>query len=205
MFLAIFVNWFILPFYVSGTLQVNAKVLGFLLMLMPVLGAVTSPIDGWLSVRMAPAYLTTLALIVVAATMFWFTLLGKDSTVAQAVLRMAAVGFGMGMFQAANATLIMSAVPSNSLGTGGALLAMSRSMGTVFSVALMGALFASQLDLHTITSAQQTVTEKGGHGQAVVLAFKDSYLVSSILALIAVLVSFYVWPGRQRRRQSDSI
>ena len=154
---------------------------------------------------MASAYLTTLALIVIAATMFSFTLLGKDSTVAQAALRMAAVGFGMGLFQAANATLMISAVPSNSLGTGGALLAMSRSMGTVSSVALIGALFASRLDLHTITSAQQTVTEKGGHGQAVVLAFKDSYLVSSILALIAVLVSFYVWPGRQRRRQSDSI
>ncbi|MCZ6876229.1 MAG: MFS transporter [bacterium] len=204
MFLAIFVNWFILPFYVSGTLQVNAKVLGFLLMLMPLLGAVTAPIGGWFADRMPPAYLTTGSLIVIAASMFWFTLLGKDSTVAEVAFRMAAVGFGMGLFQAANATLIMSAVPSNNLGTGGALLAMSRSMGTVSSVALMGALFASRLDMHTLAIAQQTVSEEGGHGQAFVLAFKDLYLVSAVLALIAVLVSFYVWPERQGRHQSDS-
>jgi EmrB/QacA subfamily drug resistance transporter len=205
MFLAIFVNWFILPFYVSGTLHVNAKVLGFLLMLMHVLGAMTSPIGGWLSDRMPPAYLTTFALVVIAATMYWFTMLGKDSTVAQVALRMAAVGFGMGLFQAANATLIMSSVPSHSLGTGGALLAMSRSMGTVSSVALMGALFARRLDLHTITLAQQTVAEKGDHNGAFILAFKDLYLVASILACVAVLISLYVWPRRHRHCLSDLV
>ena len=61
MFMATFVNWFILPFYLSDTLGVNAKVLGILLMLMTALGAVSAPIGGWLSDRMPPAYLTTLA------------------------------------------------------------------------------------------------------------------------------------------------
>ena len=103
MFLAIFVNWFILPFYVADTLNFDAKTLGFLLMLLPVIGAVVSPLGGWLSDRFPPAYLTTLALVIVAAGMFWFTQLRTDSTVAEVTLRMIAVGFGMGLFQAANA------------------------------------------------------------------------------------------------------
>jgi EmrB/QacA subfamily drug resistance transporter len=202
MHLAIFVNWFILPFYVADTLRVNAKALGFLLMLMPVIGTVASPIGGWLSDRLPPAYLTTLALIIVAAAMFWFTLLDANASVAQVALRMSVVGLGMGLFQAANATLIMGLVPRDQLGTGGALLAMSRSMGTVSSVALMGALFASRLQVHTGALQQQGGVMPAGESQAFVLAFNDTYLVSAILAGIAVLVSLIYWP-QQAQRHTD--
>ena len=198
MHLAVFVNWFILPFYVSDTLHANAKTLGFLLMLMMVISTVASPFGGWLSDQMPPAYLTTLALVIVAGAMFWCTQLGADATVAQVMWRMIAVGLGMGLFQAANATLVMSSVPSDQLGTGGALLAMSRSMGTVSSVALMGALFASRLDVHTLTIAQQGIAEVAARSQAFVPAFKDTYWMSTILAGMAVLVSLRYWPRRVR-------
>ena len=198
MHLAVFVNWFILPFYVSDTLHANAKTLGFLLMLMMVISTVASPFGGWLSDQMPPAYLTTLALVIVAGAMFWCTQLGADATVAQVMWRMIAVGLGMGLFQAANATLVMSSVPSDQLGTGGALLAMSRSMGTVSSVALMGALFASRLDVHTLTIAQQGIAEIAARSQAFVPAFKDTYWMSTILAGMAVLVSLRYWPRRVR-------
>jgi MFS family permease len=198
MHLAVFVNWFILPFYVSDTLHANAKTLGFLLMLMMVISTVASPLGGWLSDQMPPAYLTTLALVIVTGAMFWCTQLGADATVAQVMWRMIAVGLGMGLFQAANATLVMSSVPSDQLGTGGALLAMSRSMGTVSSVALMGALFASRLDVHTLSIAQQGVAEVAARSQAFVPAFKDTYGMSTILAGMAVLVSLRYWPRRVR-------
>ncbi len=199
MHLAIFVNWFILPFYVADTLRVNATTLGFLLMLMPVVGTVASPLGGWLSDRMPPAYLTTLALLIVSGAMFWFTLLDAEATVAHVTMRMIAVGLGMGLFQAANATLIMNSVPSGQLGTGGALLSMSRSMGTVSSVALMGALFASRLDVHARTLVQPGMATDPHSSQAFVLAFQDIYQVSAVLAGIAVLVSLSYWPWRLRR------
>lgn len=196
MHLAVFVNWFILPFYVSDTLGVNAKTLGFLLMVMMSVNAIAAPLGGWLSDRMPPAYITTLALIMTGGAMWWFTRLGIDSTVMQVMLRLIVVGVGMGLFQAANATLIMSSVSNDQLGTGGALLAMSRSTGTVSSVALMGALFASRLDVHTLALAQQGITGATTSGQAFVMAFKDTYWVSAMLAGIAVLISFSYWPRR---------
>ncbi len=195
--LAMFVNWFILPFYVSDTLGANAKTLGFLLMLMMLANAGAAPLGGWLSDRMPPAYLTTLSLMIVAGAMYWYTRLGADSTVPEVMFRMIAVGLGIGLFQAANATLVMSSVPSDQLGTGGALLAMSRSMGTVSSVALMGALFASRLDVHSGALAQPGITSDTVNSQAFVLAFKDIYGVSAVLAGIAVLVSFSYWPRRR--------
>jgi len=196
---ATFVNLFVLPFYVSDTLKVGARTLGFLLMLAPIVSGAAAPLGGWMSDRMPPAYLTTMALIIVALAMYWFSLLDANSTVPQVALRMATLGIGMGLFQAANATLIMSTVPGDRLGTGGAILSISRSMGTVCSVAVMGAVFASRLDIHVLSLAQQGIAGETGSAMAFVMAFKDTYLVSALVAGAALLVSLSYWPQMIRK------
>lgn len=192
MFMATFVNLFILPFYVSDVLEVDARALGFLLMLTPVIGGAVAPIGGWLSDRMPPAYLTTSALIVSAAALFWFSALDAESLVEDVALRMALGGIGLGIFQAANATLIMGAVPRDRLGSGGALISLSMSMGIVTSVALMGGVFDGRLALH------EAATTNGA--EAFALAFRDTYIVAGALGMLAVVVSLSYWPSVLRWR-----
>jgi hypothetical protein len=72
-------------------------------------------------------------------------------------------------------------------------------MGTVSSVALMGALFASRLDLHARALAQQGLAATHVSVKTFILAFNDTYWVSTVLAAIAVLVSLSYWP-RQRQK-----
>ena len=186
MFMSTFVNLFILPFYVSDVLGVDARALGFLLMLTPVIAGSVAPIGGWLSDRMPPAYLTTIALVVSAAAMLWFSALTAESGISDVALRMAVGGIGLGVFQAANATLIMGAVPRDRLGTGGALISLSMSMGIVTSVALMGGVFDGRLALHETTTASGV--------EAFVLAFRDTYIVAGILGALAVAVSITYLP-----------
>ena len=76
-------------------------------------------------------------------------------------------------------------------------MSLSRSLGTVSSVAIMGAIF----------SARQSA--RGGAGdetQEFVLAFRDLYVLSALLALTAMVVSFSYWPRilrvLSRERQS---
>lgn len=197
MFMSTFVNLFILPFYVSDVLQVDAKALGFLLMLTPVIAGSVAPIGGWLSDRMPPAYLTTTALAVSAASMLWFSTLTAQSAVGDVALRMAVGGLGLGVFQAANATLIMGAVPRDRLATGGALISLSMSLGIVTSVALMGGIFDGRLGVHE--------TEVAANAQAFVLAFRDTYIVAGLLGVLAVAVSITYWPRvlRWRTRTRD--
>ena len=192
LFMATFVSLFILPFYVSDVLGVDAKALGFLLMLSPAVAGAAAPIGGYLSDRMPPAYLTTIALAIAAAAMLWFSTLTAASTVADTALRMAAAGVGMGLFQAASATLIMGAVSGDRLGTGGALIAISRSLGIVTSVALMSALFAGRQAFHAAAVADET--------QAFAQAFRDVYIVAAMLAALAVVVSVSYWPRALRWR-----
>ena len=192
MFMSTFVNLFILPFYVSDVLGVDARALGFLLMLTPVIAGSVAPLGGWLSDRMPPAYLTTTALVVSAAAMLWFSSLTSESGVGDVALRMAVGGIGLGVFQAANATLIMGAVPSDRLGTGGALISLSMSMGIVTSVALMGGVFDGRLALYEASVPYDI--------EAFVLAFRDTYIVAGVLGALAVAVSFTYWPRVLRWR-----
>ena len=192
MFMSTFVNLFILPFYVSDVLKVDAKALGFLLMLTPVIAGSVAPLGGWLSDRMPPAYLTTSALVVSAVAMLWFSTLTAESFVEDVALRMALGGIGLGVFQAANATLIMGAVPRDRLGSGGALISLSMSMGIVTSVALMGGIFDGRLAMHEAATANGT--------EAFVLAFRDTYIVAGTLGVLAAVVSLGYWPRVLRWR-----
>lgn len=81
----------------------------------------------------------------------------------------------------------MSTIPGDKPGTGGAILSLSISMGTVSSVAIMSALFASRLSGHTATLLP------GNEKEAFVSAFQDTYLIAGILATVAVVVSLSYW------------
>ncbi|WP_345652358.1 MFS transporter, partial [Streptomyces tremellae] len=83
--------------------------------------------------------LTGAALCAVAVA----ALLAVPLTVGWLVPVFAVVGLGLGTFTPANNTLIMSAVPARSSGTGGGLVNMTRGLGTALGVALV------TLALHT--------------------------------------------------------
>jgi len=110
-FISTFINWFILPFYMSDVLNTNAQTWGLVIMLMTVTNAIFAPVGGWLSDRMPPAYTITTAVGISALTMALFTTLGVDSSVSDVAILMVATGVGMGLFQAANANLIMGTFP----------------------------------------------------------------------------------------------
>ena len=192
LFMTIFLNLFILPFYISDVLKADAKAMGFLLMLATAFAGVAAPIGGWLSDRMPTAYITTGALILTAVVLFWFSALTTDSSLNDVAVRMAIGGIGMGVFQATNATLIMGAMPSDRLGTGGALISLSMSMGIVTSVALLGGVFDGRLETHTAAAPDAS--------QAFVMAFRDTYIVAGVLTVLAVAVSLTYWPQVLRWR-----
>ena len=197
-----FVNWFILPFFVSDVMGENAQTWGLLMMLMPLAITVSAPAGGWLSDRMPPAYLLTAAALLTAATVFSYTALDESARVLDVAWRSAAMGLSMGLHQAANANLVMGSVASDRLGTGGAIMTLSRSLGSVSSVALLSAFVAAREAWHAGALAG---AEAAGE-RAFVLAFGDVYLAAALLGLAGAVVSVGFWPPfvRSRRRGAPS-
>ena len=189
-----FVNWFILPFFVSDVMGANAKTWGMLMMLMPLTIAVSAPMGGWISDRAPPAYVSTVAAVMTAATVFSYTMLDEGATVFDVAWRSAAMGISMGLHQASNANLVMGAVPSNRLGTGGAIMTLSRSMGSVSSVGILSALLASRQEWHVPVLAGLGVVGYQGDLQAFILAFQDTYLVAALVGAAAAVASVTYWP-----------
>ena len=143
-FVATFVNWFILPFFVIESLGSSASAWGVLLMLMTIATALSSPLGGWLSDRANPSYTMTAALGVSTLAMLSLSRLDSGSSFGAVAVGLAAVGVGMGLFQSSNANLIMGSVRIDRLGMGGGIMGLSRGLGTVFSVAIMGAVFSAR-------------------------------------------------------------
>ena len=189
-FVSTFVNWFILPFFVIESLGASASVWGLLLMLMTVANSVSAPVGGWLSDRANPAYTITASVTVSTLAMFVMSRLGEGSSVVAVGVGLVMVGVGTGLFQTSSANLIMGSVPPDRLGMGGGIMGLARGLGTVSSVAIMGAVFAARE-----TSRAASATPEA----AFILAFRDTYTVAVALAAVAVLVSFTLWPRATRK------
>ena len=180
-----FVNWFLLPFFVVESLGTSASVWGLLLMVMTVANALWAPIGGWLSDRWHPAYTITSGLVAAVAAMVSLAVLDERSSVVQVALGLIVIGIGTGLFQSANANLIMGAMPADRLGMGGGIMGLSRGLGTVFSVAIMGAIFSARVGVREASLPDD---------QAFILAFQDTYRIAVGVGLAAIAVSCTIWP-----------
>ena len=184
-FVSTFVNWFILPFFVIESLGASASVWGFLLMLMTAANSVSAPLGGWLSDRANPAYTITASVTVSTLAMLTMSRLGESSSVVSVGFGLVIVGIGMGLFQSSSANLIMGSMPPDRMGMGGGIMGLARGMGTVSSVAVMGAIFAARETTRALSATPE---------DAFILAFRDTYMVAVALAAAAILVSFTLWP-----------
>ena len=187
-----FVNWFLLPFFVVESLGTSASVWGLLLMLMTVATTLSAPLGGWLSDRWRPAYTITGGLAAAAAAMVTLAVMDAGSSVVQVALGLVGVGVGTGLFQSANANLIMGSMPPDRLGMGGGIMGLSRGLGTVSSVAIMGAIFSARVGVREVAFPEE---------QAFILAFQDTYRVAVVLGLAAIAVSCTIWPVFLRGRR----
>ena len=65
------------------------------------------------------------------------------------------------------------------------MIGLFRGLGTVFSVAIMGAVLSARESVHRVSTDE---------GEAFVLAYQETYLVASALTAVAVAVSLTLWP-----------
>ena len=131
-------------------------------------------------------------------------LLDGGSGPAQVGFRIAIVGMGLGLFQAAAYALMMSSVPSERYGTAAAALSLSQAFGTVLSVAVIGGVFALSNDHHLSALAQQGIAPDDLEARAFIQAFHDVFWLGGAIAALGAGAFLLSWRRsrilRQRRR-----
>ena len=188
-----FVNLFILPYYAGQLIQTSSFVLGVLLFLNAVSVSIFSPIGGYLSDRLGAGIIAIFGMVITGLALLSYLFLSADSGSGEIAFRMVIVGIGIGLFQSSNLSLVMGSTNQDSLGSGGAISSMSRNLGAVTAVIILGWLFsylyASGSPEVEILKASSTA----GSISSFMNAFHTAYFVAVVIIGLGFIASLVAW------------
>jgi EmrB/QacA subfamily drug resistance transporter len=190
-------TFFLLPFYLEGVLGFNVGQVGFLLGAAPLMMGLVSPISGTLSDRLGIRRLTLLGLAMIAVVYLGFTTFDIDTTATHYLLLAIPLGIGVGIFNSPNNSAIMGSVPPEYMGIGGGLLTITRLLGQISGIAILGSIWATSV---AAASGGSLPLEGAPAASAIaqVAGLHTTFIVAGAIMTASVIVG--AW-GMRRERQ----
>jgi EmrB/QacA subfamily drug resistance transporter len=133
---------FLQPFFLEVMAHYPTAKVGLLLAISPIVGGVTAPMGGALADRVGPRWVALSGLLLVALGCVLFASIDEHVTVWGFAFRVAPVGLGMGLFNAANNSSVLNAVPRDQLGIASAMLSLMRTLGQTTGVPVIASIFS---------------------------------------------------------------
>jgi len=141
--LAAFINYsatfavgFLLSLYLQYIKGLSPSDAGIVLVAMPVVQAVFSPLTGRLSDRIQPRLLASSGMALTAAGLLLLVFIGSDTATWYIIVSLVVLGAGFALFSSPNVNAVMSSVDKKSLGVASATLATMRLTGQMFSLGI---------------------------------------------------------------------
>lgn len=201
-FVAIASVFILLPFYLEGVLGLEIRQVGLLLGAGPLVLGIVAPFSGSLSDRIGIRRLTLTGLVVLALTYGAFRTLGTDTTIPHYLAIAFPIGLGAGLFQSPNNSAIMGSVPRQYTGLAGGLLTITRLLGQITGVAVLGSLWATR-----VAAANGGILPAGDATRAPdaaqVAGLHDTFLIAAVLMALAAAVT--VWGLRREREERATV
>jgi EmrB/QacA subfamily drug resistance transporter len=187
---------FIQPFFLQLVGGFSAAQVGLLLAISPVVGGVTAPMSGHLADRIGARWVTALGACSVALGCFLLATLDEHVTALSFALRVAFVGLGTGMFNAANNASVLNSVKRENLGVASGLLSLMRTLGQSTGVPLAATIFGLLALGHA--PARDTQALLGLPPAALVHGIRWVFIVAGLVALTAAAVTTVAKRGEER-------
>ena len=190
-------TFFLLPFYLEGVLGFEVGQVGLLLGAAPLMMGLVSPISGTLSDRFGIRRLTLWGLVVIAAAYLGFTTFDVDTTAAHYLLIAVPLGIGFGVFNSPNNSAIMGSVPPEYMGIGGGLLTITRLLGQISGIAVLGSIWATSV----ARASGGSLPAQGASAAdpiAQVTGLHTTFVVAGVIMAASVIVG--AWGMRRERR-----
>ena len=187
---------FIQPFFLQLVGGFTAAQVGLLLAISPVVGGVTAPMSGHLADRVGARWVTALGACSVALGCFLLATLDEHVTALSFALRVAFVGLGTGMFNAANNTSVLNSVKRESLGVASGLLSLMRTLGQSTGVPLAATIFGLVALGHA--GARDTQALLGLPPASLVHGTRWVFIAAGLVALSVAAVTTIAKRGEER-------
>jgi MFS family permease len=192
----------LIPFYLENILRFDMIHVGLLMGIVPVMLGIISPFSGALSDRAGTRPITIAGLAVLLIGYLIASTLSSHTSVFGYLIRMFAIGLGMGVFISPNNSAIMGVAARNKLGIVSGFMAITRTLGQTVGVALMGAIWASR----TLSYAGEAIG--GGVTSAPVSAqieaLHDTFHFAAALLVLSLLLGIWAYSheGREKRKHA---
>ncbi len=188
----------VIPFFLQLVQGFSTARMGLLMMVVPVVMGLSSPISGALSDRLGTRWLSLIGLVIMSLGCLAYAGLRQDTSVAEFILRSVPYGLGMGIFLSPNNSAIMGAASRRQLGVASGLLALSRTLGVTSGVPIIGAIY----------TAHVLAAWPGGSGgevaaaptTALVAGVAGAYSVAAVGIALAAGLCAVGWFFERRRR-----
>lgn len=187
---------FLMPFYLENVLGYQTRQVGLLLAVVPVSMGLIAPLAGSLSDRIGSRPITVAGLGMLVIGYLAVSTLSGHTTGLGYVLRFLPIGLGIGIFQSPNNSAIMGAAPRHRLGVASSLLSITRVLGNITGVSVLGALWASRVAVYSGGALAGGATVAASAAQ--VAGLHNTIVVVVVWVSIAFLLS--VWGLREARK-----
>ena len=143
LFICLFTLVFLMPFYLIHPGGYPVNVVGGIMACIFISLFIVSPFAGALFDRIGSRLLCTLAMAIIAGSLFSLAAIPANASFFSIIWRLSLAGIGTAIFLPPNSAAAFSAVSPESRGVTSATVAAARNLGMVLGVAITGAIFNS--------------------------------------------------------------
>ncbi len=169
------------PFYLSQALGLDAAVVGMVMSVGPLVAALTGVPAGRIVDGFGTQRMTLVGLTGMAAGCFLLSMLPMAAGIAGYIAAISIITAGYSLFQTANNTAVMTAIPPQHRGVISGMLNLSRNLGLITGASVMGALFAFAAGNTQLTQVPSASVAAG---------MRFTFAVAAGLSLFSVAIAF---------------
>lgn len=187
------------PFYLQLVKRMDQQHIGIVMSVVPLSLVILAPIAGMLADRVGTRPVSLIGLAVILISYVLMSRITVSTPALIFILLTLPNGIGMAIFQSPNNTAIMAAAPRRRLGVANGMLGLSRTLGQLTGVSILGAFFARRLQYYEGKAVD--VTAAGN--SSIVRALQDQAYLAVVL--VAAGMVFALWQTRRewKRKTAD--
>ena len=189
---------FVMVFFLQGpTMLLNPLESGIYLIPVSLALAIVAPITGWFYDKYRSQIISQTGLIISAIGFILLATLGSRISYADAILPLALIGAGLGIFTSPNRATIMNSVPPNRRGVAAGISTTLVMAGSAFSIGLVFLIFSALLPAEVVVVLfsgstnsihQDSIQFNDTDLDRFILSIHAIFIVSAVLMVTSVLI-----------------
>ncbi|MFW6105147.1 MAG: MFS transporter [Chloroflexota bacterium] len=177
---ATFAISFLISLYLQYIKGFNPESAGLILVAMPAMQAIFSPLAGRLSDRIEPRLIASAGMALTTVGLVIFIFLNEATLLKFIIGNLLLVGFGFALFSSPNTNAVMSSAPNTAYGVASATLATMRQVGMSFSMGVAMLMFALYIGRVEITPEYYPLFQE---------SMKTSFVIFAVLCFGGIFAS----------------